>query len=411
MTPQFFIARRYLRAKRQVGLVTLISVIAAAGVTVGVAALVVTLAVFNGFSGIVTGLLVGFDPHIRVEGRDGRPLQNPERIVSRVIENNTVQGAAPYAAGRLLAVAGNRAKVITVRGVDDRIGAVSGVRETITVGAFDVSDTGEIRHIVMGAILADRLGLMVDDTVTLVSPVGLEASLSQLAQPLTMRFRLAGTYASLNKEYDGYYAYVGLHSAQRLFDVEGAANGVEARLDDFEQADAVRDQLQRSFDASGDTVRVSTWYDLHRDLYSVMAMERRVAFILLSLIIVVAGFTILGSLTMTVIEKQRDISLLKAVGATDREVGRIFLYAGALVGVVGTVAGSALGYVVCWMQQTFHFFTLNSSVYIIGALPVEMHVMDFLTVGAAAIVLSTLAALYPSRRAARVAPAEGLRWE
>ncbi len=410
-SPTFLIARRYLRAKRQVGLVTLISVIAAAGVTVGVAALVCTLAVFNGFSGIVTDLLVGFDPHIRVEGAHGGVLHDPEKYVAIVRNNPEVTGAAPYVSGRLLAVAGNRSKVITVRGVDERIGDVTGVRETVMHGTFDVSDTGGLRTIVMGAVLADRLGLMVDDTVTLVSPVGLEASLTQLAQPLTMRFRLAGTFASLNKEYDAYYAYIGMPAAQTLFGVEGSVHGVEARLRDFERADAVRDVLQAQFIAAGDSVRVRTWYDLHRDLYSVMAMERRVAFILLSLIIVVAGFTILGSLTMTVIEKQRDISLLKAVGATDRDVARIFLYAGALVGVVGALVGSLLGYAVCVLQQTFHFFTLNSSVYIIGALPVKMHALDFVAVGLAAMILSTLAALYPARRAARIVPAIGLRWE
>lgn len=408
---EIFIARRYLRARRQISLVTIISAIAMAGVALGVAALICALAVFNGFSGVVTSMLVGFDPHVRIEGVSRKPLNNYQAVQNILAGMPDVKAYSQYVDGRIAVIHRGTVRVISLRGVDAHIAEATGVAEHVVGGSFDIEHKNDMDGIVLGVVLADRLGLSLGDTVTLVSPVGLEQTLTQFTQPATMRFRVTGVFSS-TKDYDAYNAYADIHAAQSLFGKGDAVDGVEIRLNDIQKSDEVKSKLEQSLAAAGVSAQVLTWYDLHRDLYSVMEIERWVAYILLCLIIVVAAFTILGSLTMTVIEKQRDIALLKAVGATDKNVQRIFLFAGALVGVIGVVCGSVVGWLLCWVQQTFHvFFRLDSSVYRISAVPVEMRVSDFIVVGLAGLILCMLAALYPAKRAAQVLPAEALRWE
>lgn len=417
MKYEILIARRYLRAKRQVALVSLISAIAVTGVTVGVAALICTLSVFNGFGSVVTSMLVGFDPHVRVTGVNGQRLHDADRMLKTIRETPDVAAAEPVVSGRLMVVHDEQMKVVTADGVTGNIAAVSGVAGSVVQGHFIVDrkdysgPSYGMPGIVLGIGLADRLRAECGEIISLVSPVGIDAAYTQFAQPLSRKFVITGIYASKNKEYDSYFAYIDVKEAQQLFDLsDNEVDGVDIRCTSINRAEAVQLALQGSLAAAGNNVRVETWYDLHRDLYSVMEMERWVAYIILCLIIVVSAFTILGSLTMTVIEKQRDISLLKAVGATDAGVRRIFLYAGTSIGIVGTIAGTALGALVCWLQITFHILKLSAQ-FVIPALPVEMRVSDFVIVGASAIVLCTLAAVYPARRAAKVEPAEGLRWE
>jgi len=407
---EIFIARRYLRAKRQISLVTIISTIATAGVALGVAALICALAVFNGFSGVVTSLLVGFDPHVRIEGASRKPLSNYAAVQNILSGMPEVKAYSRYVDGRIAVIHRGTVRVISLRGVDRYVAEATGVTQHIIGGSFDIGRKDSLNGIVLGVVLADRLGITLGDTVTLVSPVGLEQTLTQFAQPATMRFRVTGVFSS-TKEYDAYYAYTDLPAAQSLFGKGDAVDGVEIRLNDIQKSDEVKSELERSLATAGVHVQVLTWYDLHKDLYSVMEIERWVAYILLCIIIIVAAFTILGSLTMTVIEKQRDIALLKAVGATDKSVQRIFLFAGALVGIIGVALGSVLGWLLCWLQETLHLFRLDTSVYIISALPVEMRVSDFIAVGLAGLILCMLAAFYPAKRAARVLPAEALRWE
>jgi lipoprotein-releasing system permease protein len=196
---------------------------------------------------------------------------------------------------------------------------------------------------VLGIGLADSLNAMIGDTVTVISPVGMEAATDTVrtAGPATIR-RVSGIYESRNQDYDSHYAFASLSSARRLYNLDGDITGVEIRLQNFQHSNTVKKDLRT---ALGDRYIVHTWYDLHRDLYSVMEIERWAAYIILSLIIAVATFNILGSLTMTVIEKRRDIGVLKSMGATNREVVRIYLFEGLLVGIAGSILGSIIGYV------------------------------------------------------------------
>jgi lipoprotein-releasing system permease protein len=300
-------------------------------------------------------------------------------------------------------------RVVLVRGVvDSLVGDVSGVRKSTLLGKFALQEADGSAGIVLGLTLADRMGTTVGSDLTVVSPVGVDAMMTQLGQPLTRRCTVTGIYDSNNKDYDAHYAYISLEAARRLFQVPTGVSGIEIRLHSIDDAEAVQQKLMPIL---GPDFTVSTWYDLHRDLYSVMKIERWSAYIILCLIVGVATFNVLGSLTMGVIEKRRDIGVLKAIGATRRSITRLFMFEGILVGLLGTFMGTCIGLVVCWLQIRYRLFPLDPTVYIIPALPVEIRWTDFIAVSLASMLLSTLASLYPARRAANLLPVEAIRWE
>jgi lipoprotein-releasing system permease protein len=402
------IALRYLISKRQVGLVTLISFISVIGVTIGVAALVIVLSVFNGFSGLVTSILVNFDPHVRIEVPRQAESNTYDPLLRFTQEQRELQGVSRYALGKAVVVSRNLNRVINVKGIEeDKVDQVSGLRERIVLGNLRLGGTKK-SEIALGMALADRLGVVVGDTVSIVSLAGSEMALLQLGQPLIRRFRVAGIYESNNKDYDSFFAFVGIEAAQSLFNMGSRISGVEVRLRSINESDEFKSRIEKKF---GMQYRVMTWYDLHRDLYSVMRLERWMAYIILCLIIGVASFNLLGSLTMSVIEKTRDIGILKSMGATNNSIVKIFMFEGVLVGVLGSLLGLTLGLMLAWMQSRYHLFPLDPTVYIIPAIPVEVHVFDLVVVASTALALCSLAALYPAKRAANFVPVEAIRWE
>jgi lipoprotein-releasing system permease protein len=404
-----FIAQRYLRSKRQLRFINIIMMVSVIGITVGVAALTIVLSVFNGFNSVVTNVLVGFDPHIRIESSRGRGMAVTDSLLGGVKADPRIAAAAPYIASKALLLTSHVNRVVLVKGVvDSTIDLVSGVKKRTVLGAFRLNDTPESGGIVLGLALADRLGTMVGSELTIVSPVGVDAMMTQFGQPLTRRCTVTGIYDSNNKDYDAHYAYISLESARQLFQFGDRYSGIEVRLRDLEEADDVKQALQTRL---GDGYTVSTWYDLHRDLYSVMKIERWTAYIILCLIVGVATFNVLGSLTMGIIEKQRDIGILKALGATRTSIIRIFMFEGILVGMLGTAAGVLIGVVVCFLQMRYSLFPLDPTVYIIPAIPVELRWTDFVAVVLASMTLSTLASLHPARRAAQLLPVDSIRWE
>ncbi|MEX1138785.1 MAG: ABC transporter permease [Bacteroidota bacterium] len=402
------IALRYLVSKRRLTFVTAISFISIIGVTVGVAALIVVLSVFNGFNGLVTSILVGFDPHLRIEGSNVRDRASYEPLLQDLKSIPMVKGYAPFVMGKALVVSRSLNRVINVKGLDEEnIDAVSGLRETIVLGQLDFQGARG-KGMVIGLTLADRLGVVSGDTVSVVSPAGSEPALLQRGQPLIRRFVITGIYESNNKEYDALYAFISLSAGQELFELNDNIHGVEVRLSDLDETNTVASDL---VERHGGSYRILTWYDLHRELYSVMEIERWMAYVILSLIIGVASFNLLGSLTISVIEKTRDIGILKAMGANRGFVQRIFMYQGLLVGILGSISGVALGILVVVLQMEFHLVPLDPTVYIIPAIPVELRLTDILLVPLTAIGLSSVAAIYPSRRAGSLIPVEAIRWE
>ncbi len=408
MKLEHVIALRYLRSKRQVGFVTVISFISIVGVTIGVAALVIVLSVFNGFNGLVTSILTGFDPHLRVERLSPGSQAEYDRLSFFLSSDSDVNGFAPFVAGKALIVSRNMNRVINVKGLDESlVDKVSGLREKLVLGELDFRARNG-SGMVIGLTLADRLGVVVGDTLSVVSPAGSEFALLQIGQPLIRRFVVSGIYESNNKEYDAYYAYVGLDAGRALFGLGNQVQGVEIRVSDIEMTGRLEERLKANF---GSDYRILTWYDLHRELYSVMQIERWMAYVILCMIVGVASFNLLGSLTMSVIEKTRDIGILKTMGATREMILKIFMNQGLFVGILGSVFGVLFGVLVVYLQQEFHLVPLDPTVYIIPAIPVELHFMDLILISLTGIGLCSVAAYYPARRAAGLVPVEAIRWE
>ena len=395
-------------SKKKFNFITIISLISIIGVTIGVAALIIVLSVFNGFSSRVTSILISFDPHIRIEATEGNKVTDYNSIQEK-IKDLGIKSSAPYTLNKGMLTNETSNEVVFIKGVDEKeVGDVSGVVEFMRFGEFDLKNNGDYGGIIMGFSLLGKLKARPGDTLTLLSPVGLENSLTQFVEPKTKKFIISGVYDSDNKDYDGNYAYISLENSQDLFQLDGKVNGVEIRYNNISESEAGKEKIKAVL---GNDFKVMTWYDLHEDFYSILKVERWVAFIILSLIIAVASFNILGSLTMTVIEKKRDIGVLKSLGATDKMITNIFLFEGISVGVIGIIAGTILGLGVTLAQKYLDLYKLDSGVYKISALPVELQYMDFVYIPIAAMVLCFLASLYPSRRAARLEPVNAIRWE
>ena len=404
-----FIAQRYLRSKQQMRFINIIMLVSVLGITVGVAALIVVLSVFNGFNSVVTQVLVGFDPHIKIEAEKGKSLQLSDSLLQILEGDEQIAGWSPYIANKALLVASQFNRVVLIKGVvDSTVDQVSGVKQSTMLGEFRFADVPSSAGIVIGLALADRLGATVGSEITIVSPVGVEAMLIQFGQPTMRKCRVVGIYDSNNKDYDAHYAFVSLETARQLFQFQNTISGVDMRLRSIQNAEAMKGSLRARL---REGYMISTWYDLHKDLYSVMQVERWAAYIILCLIVGVATFNVLGSLTMGVIEKRRDIGVLKALGATHGSVVRLFMFEGILVGTIGTVVGTVIGLAVCYLQIEYQIFPLDPNVYIIPAIPVEIRGSDFVAVSVASMVLCTLASLYPALRAARMLPVESIRWE
>lgn len=408
MNTEFFIAKRYIFSKRKISFITIISAISVIGVTIGVAAMIIVLSVFNGFHNKVTSILIGFDPHIRIESGNNSKIEDYENLLGK-IKNLGIKNSSAYTLNKGMLSKKDVNKVIFIKGADEEnIDKVSDVKSLVQLGSFNLKDDGDYGSIVLGLALADQMKSYVGDTITILSPVGLEYSLTQFVEPITKEFIVTGIFDSENREYDSKYAFISISNAQKLFKMENAVSGIEIRLDDINKSDDTKALIENNIDKK---YNVLTWYDLHLDFYSILKIERWVAFIILSLIIAVASFNILGSLTMTVIEKKRDIGILKAMGASDNTITKIFLFEGLAVGLIGMFAGSILGAGVILAQKYFEFYKLDSSIYKISALPVMINLTDFIFVPLAALVLCFLASLYPARRAAKLNPVKSIRWE
>lgn len=405
-----FIARRYLISKHKLNFITIISILSTLGITIGVAALIVVLSVFNGFGSLVQSFLLNFDPHLRIEIKSDYDENDITELEGLLNSNNEVISFAPYVSGKVLALRRELTEIVNLKGVDElKANDIYGIRQSIVIGSDDLSDRSNIPVIIIGIRLADRLQALVGDTITIVSPAGIERAITQFTLPNSQSFIVGGIFSSQNNEYDAGLTFIALPYGQSLLGFRKAYQGYEIKLTDINNSFKIKDKLLSQLNS--EIFSISTWYDFHKDLYSVMQIERWAAYILLSLIIAVATFNILGSLSMTVIEKKRDIGILRAMGVRANSIKKIFMYEGLMIGVFGTLIGVIIGYFILFLQINYNIYPLDPTQYKIDSLPVELRLSDFFFVSGASMFLSFIASYFPASRATRVNTIEAIKWE
>jgi lipoprotein-releasing system permease protein len=408
------VAARYLKAKRRQAVVGLVTVISITGVAAGVAALIIALAITNGMRRDLEGKLVDSSAHIQLMQVDKMGIKEWRPLLARLQKVPHVVAASPGLWEQVLVARGARDGGALVQGIlpDDEM-RVSHILDHATPGAIEAlqpvaqgaAASGALPPIVLGSDLADTVGARVGDTVMLISPQGELSPIGEI--PKYQPFRLAGTYHTGFYQYDSLMGFLRLADAQRLFDEPDLLSVIGFRVDEPNKAPEIAKAIEQ---AAGKGYMTTNWTEDNQELFKALRLEQIVTFIVIGLIVMVAALNILIALTMMVMEKTRDIAVMMSFGVEPGQIRRIFLMQGLLISVIGTAIGLLLGYLASWAGGYYHI-PLSPDVYSIDTLPFAPRLIDGVIVSVVSIGVSLLATLYPSHAAARVLPAEALRYE
>jgi lipoprotein-releasing system permease protein len=433
---ELFIASRYLRAKRKQAVIGVITGISIAGVAAGVASLIIALAINNGFRQDLQDRLLGSTSHVNLLRTMGDGIHDWRPLMERLRTQPHVIGVAPDIYEQVLISIGSNARGAVLKGIvprDER--KVSDLLDSVKQGSADaLEETSSIDKpagegarptpanpdslravqqrraamppIILGTEMANELGAKVGSTVLVTSPQGELTPFGMI--PKYVRFRVAGIFDSGFYDYDSSWAFTRLSDAQHLFALGDVIQIIEFKIDDIYKAQQVGQELEQ---AAGAGFMTTNWMEQNKPLFHALKLERLVTFITVGLIVFVAALNILISLTMMVMEKTRDIAVLMSMGTRKAQLRKVFIAQGLLIGVVGTVVGLALGYTLSWMGGHYHAFSLAPEIYSIDYVPFAPRVMDGVLVAVVAVATSLVATIYPSWSAARILPAEALRYE
>ena len=414
LTPyELFVGLRYTRAERRNHFISFISVTSMMGIGLGVAALIVVLSVMNGFQKELRATILGVVSHVQIVGLGGR-LSDWQVVAEQAQRNSKVIASAPYVMAEGLLSRGRSVHGTIVRGIFPKHEeTVADIGNHMRDGSLDTLQSGEFR-VVLGIDLARSIGASVGDRIMLIAPQGQVTPAGIL--PRLRQFTVTGIFEVNNYQYDSGLALVHLQDAQKLFRFGDAVSGVRLKVDELFSAPSVARQLAESLSPD---VYVSDWTRSHANFFRAVQIEKRAMFIILLLIVAVAAFNIVSTLVMAVTDKRADIAILRTLGAAPRDVMKIFIIQGALIGVIGTLAGLLLGVLVAInidviipaIESTLGFKFLSKDVYYISDLPSDLQLKDVIAVAVTAFVLTLLATIYPSLRAAATNPAEALRYE
>ena len=398
-----FIAFRHLRGRHHSGFISIITLISIAGVFVGVATTDIVISVMNGFQAELRERLLGVSAHVVVLRYFDEGIGDYEKLSERVKRFPHVVNAEPFIYSKAVIRARSRADGIVIRGLAPQ--ASPDVLGHLVEGN---ADFGRVpKGILLGSELADRLRVGVGDSVSLISPFkGSETPLGFV--PKVGRFPVVGIFNLGFYEYDASLAFLSLSQAQDFFDLGNTVTGIEVRLDNLDLASKMAKEIAEGL---GYPYRTNDWIQLNQNLFSALKLEKLTMFVILSLIVLVAAFNIIATLIMIVLEKTKDIGILKAMGATDQSILRIFMWEGLAVGIAGTLCGTGTGALLSWLVGRYRFITIPGEVYFLDRLPARLECGDLAIVALVALMISFLATIYPAWRASKLEPVEAIRFE
>ncbi|MCX5849100.1 MAG: lipoprotein-releasing ABC transporter permease subunit [Deltaproteobacteria bacterium] len=427
MPYELFISKRYLNAKRKQVFVSVITFISIFGIFLGVAALIIVLAVMNGFEEDLRTKILGIKSHIELTTDMAGPMKDYQKVRERISNVEGVVASTPFIYSQAMIRSGNGVTGLIVRALD-------------TQSAFKVINMGKIKEgrleylnkipqeislnyksgaappdgIVIGKEMARNLGIFLYDTITIISPLSISTPMGMV--PRMKKFVVVGIFESGFYEYDSTLAYLSLQSCQKFLQMGDTVTGIDIKVNDIYKADSIARKIQSKL---GFPFWTQNWMQMNKNLFSALKLEKRVMFIILSLIVLVAVFNIISALIMIVMEKNKDIAILKSMGATSQSIMKIFIYQGMIIGVIGTTLGCITGLTIAlnlqkvslFVEKIFHFKILPGDVYYLSELPSKVNYGDVVIIVVGTLLICFLSTIYPSFRAARTDPAEALRYE
>jgi lipoprotein-releasing system permease protein len=416
MKYEWFIGLRYLKAKRKQTFISIITFISIAGVTLGVLALIIVLAVMSGFEKTLKEKILGTQPHLILLKANQEGMDHYEEVLKEAEKVKGVVSAAPFIFNQVMLSSESNVSGVVINGIDpDRVGKVTELAHNMKAGRLqDLKGESDSPGIILGVELAKHLGVSLNDAIQVVSPLGTMTPMGMM--PKMKRFRVVGIFYSGMYEYDNTMAYLSLESAQKFFGMGARVTGIEIKTNDIYKVKEIGKEIRQKL---GFPFWTKDWMEMNRNLFSALKLEKIAMFIILVLIVLVAAFNIISTLIMVVMEKHKDIAILKSMGAPSRGILKIFVIEGGVIGVVGTALGTILGLGAAFnlekitglAENLFGFKILRPDVYYIDKLP--SHVDPF-TVGlivVTSILITLFATLYPAWRASKLDPAEALRYE
>ncbi len=416
MRYEWFIGLRYLKAKRKQTFISIITIISIVGVAVGVMTLIVVLAVMSGFEKTLKEKILGTQAHLVVLKANQQGMDHYEEVLKQVQDVKGVVSAAPFIFNQVMLSSESSVSGVVIKGIDpDRVGKVTELAHNMKAGRLqDLKGESDSPGVILGAELAKHLGVTLNDAVQVISPLGTMTPMGMM--PKMKRFRVVGIFYSGMYEYDNTMAYVSLESAQKFFSMGARVTGIEIKTNDIYKVKEIGKEIRQKL---GFPFWTKDWMEMNRNLFSALKLEKIAMFIILVLIVLVAALNIISTLIMVVMEKNKDIAILKSMGTPSKGILRIFVIEGGIIGVVGTALGTILGLsialnldkIVGFLENRFGFKIFSPDIYYIEKFPSQVNPMDVGLIIMTAILISLLATLYPSWRASKLDPAEALRYE
>jgi lipoprotein-releasing system permease protein len=408
MSFEIFFSLRYLKAKRRQGFISIITGISILGIMIGVMALIVVLAVMNGFREDLLKKILGVNSHLIILSYRGG-IKDTQAVMDKALEVDGVLSATPFIYSQVMIKnAGNISGAI-LRGLDpDTAGTVINIDSMIKEGSLTVlkKRNSDPQGIILGSELSKRIGALPGDTVTLVSPIGKLTPLGRMANE--GKFKVKAIFESGMYEYDSSMVYLSLTDARDFLSLGDEVTGIELKVGDIDESDKIAEIVQ---DKLGDPYWTKDWKMMNKSLFSALKLEKVTMFIILIMIVLVGALNIISSLVMLVMEKTHDIAILRTMGVSSKSIMSIFIFQGLFVGLIGTLFGLMSGSFLCHLLARYKFIKLPPDVYYISTLPVRIEPLDIVLIALAAILISFLATIFPSWQASKLNPVEALRYE